>query len=120
MFELGEHGLGVVLVDLDRGVVRVLKIHLVLGFLVKFLELAHFVQFEVIVILPWLRCLTVSVLGMARVQTLLLGLELDSVVLVCLLLLFTEEQIHGDFKLIDFVDGHFGRLGRVGLLARGA
>ena len=88
---MDKHWLGVYLVYLDRGVVRVLLLRIGLIALIELLELAHFVQFEVVVVFPLLRLSTVLVLHVAWVQTLLLCLELDSVVLICLLLLFPEK-----------------------------
>ena len=43
---------------------------------------------------------------MARVETLLLCLELDAVMLVSLLLLLTKQQVHGKLQLINLIDGH--------------
>lgn len=88
---MDKHWLGVYLVYLDRGVVRVLLLRIGLIALIELLELAHFVQFEVVVVFALLRLSTVLVLHVAWVQTLLLCLELDSVVLICLLLLFPEK-----------------------------
>ena len=48
------------------------------------------------------------ILPIAGVQTLLLCLELDSVVLICLLLLLTEQQKHGSLQLVNLIDSNLG------------
>mgnify|MGYP007058520547 CR=1 FL=1 len=75
---------------------------------VELLELAYLIKLEVVVVLTLLKVLRVLVGVVARVQTLLLRLELDTILLVCLLLLLAKQQVHGHFQLINLIDRDLG------------
>ena len=55
------------------------------------LEFAHFVELEEVVVLTGLEILRILVVVVAGVQTLLLSLELDAILLVGLLLLLAKQ-----------------------------
>ena len=61
-----------------------------LRLLVQIEELAHLVELEEVVVLARIQLLRVLVVFVARIETLLLRFELDAIVRVGLLLLFTE------------------------------
>lgn len=75
-----------------------------LRLLVELLKLANLVQLEEVVVFSLLQVLRVLIRVIARIQTLLLRLELDSVLMVRLLLLLTEEQVHRHLQLVDLIN----------------
>ena len=87
-------------------------------FLIEFLELTHLIQLEVVVVFSLLQIGRVLVLGVTGVQTLLLSLKLDSIMLIGLLLLLSKQQIHGQFQLVNLIDRHFGLGSLLLVLAR--
>ena len=78
-----------------------------LWFFIEFLELTHLIQLEEVVVFALVEFLRVLVLVVARIQTLLLCLELHSILLVGLLLLLAEKQIHRHLQLIDLINRDF-------------
>ena len=91
---------------LPQATQAIIFIHVIiqcLGLLVMLLEFAHFVELEEVVVLTGLEILRILVVVVAGVQTLLLSLELDAILLVGLLLLLAKQQVHGDLQLVNFV-----------------
>ena len=98
--------LGITLPDIVLRTVPVQELVQGLWLVVCFLELAHLVELEVVIIFRGLQRLRVLVLIVAWVQTLLLRHELHLFLGVCLLLLLAKEDLHSFLQLVDLVYFH--------------
>ena len=110
----------IALLGLARSVLRCSRLVLIwrrVVFLIRFLieveELAHLVQLEEVVVIALFEQRRVQIPLVARIETLLLSFEFDTIMRVSLFLLLAEQEVHGEFELSDFVDRHARLLPRL-------